>query len=220
MFNGFNEKTTEFLWGIRLNNSREWFQENKEIYLTHLQEPMRALAGDVHREFAEKNKLDLEWRVTRIYRDARRVRDGNLYKDHLWFSLEHQHEEWQSTPVFFFEISPEGYMYGLGYYMATAETMKKFRARLDANPAEFERIASALSRQGIFEITGEEYSRKKGEKDGLLGRWYNRKSLAMIAEHRGHEALCSPEIVQTLSRDFKTLIPLYKFFLSLEGETG
>jgi uncharacterized protein (TIGR02453 family) len=220
MFTGFDEKTTEFLWGIRFNNNREWFQENKQAYLDHVQKPMRALAGDVWTEFAEKNALDLESHVARIYRDARRVRDGNIYKENLWFSLEKHHEAWQSTPVFFFEISPEGYMYGLGYYAASAETMKKFRARLDANPAEFERIAEALKKQSVFELTGDEYSRKKGEKDGLLAEWYNRKTLAMIAERKGHDAPYNPDFAKTLSRDFETLLPLYNFFWSLEGEQG
>jgi uncharacterized protein (DUF2461 family) len=109
-------------------------------------------------------------------------------------------------------------MYGLGYYAATAETMKKFRARLDANPAEFERIASALKRQGIFEISGEEYSRKKGEKEGLLAEWYNRKSVSMIAQGKGHDILYSPELTDKLCAEFETLIPLYHFFWSLEGD--
>ena len=218
MFTGFTEKTTEFLWGIRFNNNRDWFQENKQVYLDHLQKPMSALAADVWKAFAEKNKLDLEAHVSRIYRDARRVRDGSIYKENLWFSLEKHHEDWQSTPVFFFEINPEGYMYGLGYYAASAETMKKFRARLDANPAEFERIAEQLERQAIFELTGDEYSRKKGEKEGILGRWYNRKTLAMIAERKGHDAVGKPEFVKALASDFETLIPLYNFFWSLDGE--
>ncbi|SHH75260.1 TIGR02453 family protein [Sporobacter termitidis DSM 10068] len=218
MFTGFNEKTTEFLWGIRFNNSRAWFLENKQNYLDHLQAPMRELANDVWTRFTEKNKLDLGYRVARIYRDARRVRDGNLYKEHLWFSLEKDHEDWQSTPVFFFEIEPEGYMYGLGYYAATAETMKKFRARVDSNPAELERIASDLKNKKRFQIDGDEYSRKKGEKEGLLAEWYNRKTISLIASGKGHEPLYSPKFAEKLCKDFQALVPLYNFFWSLEGE--
>lgn len=217
-FQGFTEKTTEFLWGIRLNNSRPWFLDNKETYQTALQGPMRDLSQDVYESFAVKNKLDLEVRVARIYRDARRVKDGNLYKESLWFSLEKTHEMWQATPVFFFEINPQGYMYGLGYYAASADTMKKFRARLDAAPAEFTRIAEDLAAQKKFVLFGDEYSRKKGEKEGVLADWYNRKTLAMLCEGRGHDKLYSPKLVKMLARDFELLLPLYHFFWSLEGE--
>ncbi len=220
MFTGFTKKSTEFLWGIRLNNNKEWFLENKQTYLDFIQKPMRDLADDVWTLIADKNQLDISYRVARIYRDARRVKSGGLYKDRLWFSLEKEHEDWQATPVFFFEIAPEGYTYGLGYYMAGADTMKKFRARLDANPAEFERIASDLKTQNKFELTGDEYSRKKAEKEGLLAEWYNRKTLAMILERKGHAKLYSPKFTKTLCDDFQTLVPLYNFFWSLEGDAN
>jgi uncharacterized protein (TIGR02453 family) len=218
MFAGFTEKSTEFLWGIRFNNNKEWFLEHKQDYLDHIQAPLKALADDVWTCFTEKTKLDIGYRVCRIYRDARRIHSGGLYKDSLWFSLEKEHEDWQATPVYFFEISPEGYTYGLGYYMATPETMKKFRARLDANPAEFERLAEALATQKTYQLTGEEYSRKKAEKEGVLADWYNRKTLAMIAEKRGHDKLYSPKFAKALCDDFLKLVPLYNFFWSLEGD--
>lgn len=218
MFNGFNEKSTEFLWGIRFNNNKEWFLEHKQDYLDHVQAPLKELADEVWTRFTEKNQIDISYRVSRIYRDARRVRSGGLYKDHLWFSLEKTHEDWQAQPVYFFEISPEGCTYGLGYYAATAETMKKFRARLDANPAEFERLANHMAGLRDFKLTGDEYARKKAEKEGHLADWYNRKTLTMIAEKQGHEKLYSPKFAKTLYDDFQKLLPLYTFFLSLEGD--
>lgn len=218
MFTGFSEKTAEFLWGIRLNNSREWFTEHKQEYLEHVQAPLKALADDVWTLFIDKTGLDIGYRVSRVYKDARRVRSGGLYKDKLWFSLEKTNENWQATPVYFFEISPEGYSYGLGYYAASPEVMKRFRARLDAYPAEFERLASSLARQKTYKLTGDEYNRKKGDKEGVLADWYNRKTLAMIAERRGHDKLYSPAFAKTLCGDFIKLVPLYSFFWSLEGD--
>jgi len=32
MFNGFSEQTIDFLWGIRLNNEKSWFESHKEEY--------------------------------------------------------------------------------------------------------------------------------------------------------------------------------------------
>ena len=218
MFTGFSEKMTAFLWGIRLNNNREWFLENKPTYLEYVQKPLSELARDVWTCMTEKNKLDIGSRVSRIYRDARRIRDGGPYKEHLWFSLERKHDGWQTTPVFFFEISSEGYMYGLGYYMAPPSTMKKFRGRLDANPAEFMRIAKKIQSLKDFQISGDEYSRKKGEKGNILDAWYNRKSVSVIAEHTGHDAISSPEFTQILCTQLEKLVPLYHFLWSLEAD--
>ena len=42
MFTGFSPETIDFLWGIRLNNNREWFEAHKKQYQTTLYEPMKA----------------------------------------------------------------------------------------------------------------------------------------------------------------------------------
>ena len=46
-FTGFYPETIDFLWGIRLNNHREWFEAHKADYQRFLWEPMKALAADV-----------------------------------------------------------------------------------------------------------------------------------------------------------------------------
>jgi uncharacterized protein (DUF2461 family) len=113
--------------------------------------------------FTKKTKLDLNFHVVRIHRDARRVRDGRPYKENLWFSMERAHDEdWTAEPGFFFEISPEGYSYGMGFFMAPAAMMKKFRDRLDANPAEFARIALGVGR--IFISTATNTAGKRRER--------------------------------------------------------
>ena len=51
MFTGFTPETIDFLWGIRMNNNREWFQEHKKQYVDTLYEPMKALAKELEPEF-------------------------------------------------------------------------------------------------------------------------------------------------------------------------
>jgi uncharacterized protein (TIGR02453 family) len=217
LFKGFDEKTTEFLWGIRFNNNKTWFEENKQTYLDHVQSPMKELGEEVWTYLTEKHSLEAGYRVARIYRDARRVRDGRPYKDNLWFTIQQHFQDGLALPAFFFGVDPEGYTYGLGYYSAPATTMKKFRDRLDANPAAFERLASALKEQKVFDLYGDEYKQKKADKEGLLGEWYNRKNLGMIAERSGHEKIYAPTFAKTLSGEFELLLPLYHFLWSLEN---
>ncbi len=59
---------------------------------------------------------------------------------------------------------------------------------------------------------------EKGEKGNLLDDWYNRKSVSMIAEHAGHEAIYLPGYTKTLCRELKKLIPLYNFLWSIAGD--
>ena len=45
MFTGFTDETVDFMWGIRFNNERTWFEAHKETYLNHFYRPMQALGG-------------------------------------------------------------------------------------------------------------------------------------------------------------------------------
>ena len=36
MFQGFSQETIDFLWGIRFNNEKSWFEAHKEVYLQRL----------------------------------------------------------------------------------------------------------------------------------------------------------------------------------------
>ena len=74
MFTGFTDETVDFMWGIRFNNERTWFEAHKETYLTHFYRPMTELGDEIY-EFIRDKRPDygLIRKVTRIYRDARRL---------------------------------------------------------------------------------------------------------------------------------------------------
>ena len=67
MFTGFTDETVDFMWGIRFNNERAWFEAHKEIYLTHFYQPMRELGDELYDYIAAKRPdLGLIRKVTRM----------------------------------------------------------------------------------------------------------------------------------------------------------
>ena len=52
-FTGFSPETFDFLWGIRMNNNREWFEAHKQDYLETLYRPMQALGEALYAPFRE-----------------------------------------------------------------------------------------------------------------------------------------------------------------------
>lgn len=180
MFQGFSGATVDFMWGIRFNNEKGWFEAHKEEYLTTFQRPMKALADEVYGAFTDRHPdLDLICKVSRIYRDARRLFGRGPYKDHLWLSLTRPHEEGCAEPVFWFELGPEGYSYGMGFWQAPAVTMAKFRARMDREPKAMEKLARRFQKQDVFVLEGEDYKRPKAAPSRLLTPWYSKKSFAL-----------------------------------------
>ena len=219
MLQGFSNETIDFMWGIRFNNEKSWFEQHKETYRAHFYEPMKALAAQVYEIFQDRHgDLELATRVSRIYRDARRLRGRGPYKDRLWFSMERPSEAWTHDPVFWFELAPEGYSYGMGYYAAKPATMARFRARLDRDPKPFEKLARPLERQDVFTLEHACYKKPKGDLGKLLSPWYNSKNLSLICQRPHDERLFSPDLVQTLAEGYDFLAPYYAYFLSLEGD--
>lgn len=219
MFQGFTPQTLPFLWGLRLNNNRGWFQDHKQEYLDHLYEPMKELAAEVQGEMLRLYpRRQLSLRVARIYRDVRTVHDGRLYKDHLWFVLSRPAEKDTCIPVFYFETAPEGYSYGMGYYQSPPALMEAFRRRVDQNPEALEKLARRLNRRKEFRLEGEEYRRPKGNPSPLLAPWYNRKTISISAYREEDEVFTSPQLTETVVEAFRWLMPFYDYFDSLHQE--
>ncbi len=219
MFNGFSQKTIDFMWGIRLNNNREWFLEHKDEYRSDLEAPMKALAEDVANGFAKKQpKLGLELHVSRIYRDARRLFGNGPYKDHLWFTLRKVTLEWTDKPVFWFELGPENISYGLGYYQAAPITMQKLRARIDKDPAPLKKLSKALATQKEFVLEGESYKKPKCAEDEPLSEWYNLKSFSLIHTENLSADIFSPSLADRIVDGYDFLTPFYNYFATLDDD--
>jgi len=216
MFTGFTQDTVDFLWGIRFNNDRAWFEEHKSTYLTAVQQPMRELGNALYAHMTERQPdLGLNLHVSRIYRDARRLFGRGPYKDHLWLSLRRESPEWTCRPVFYFEVSPEGYSYGMGFYSATAQTMERFRRETAANPRPMEDLARRLQRQDQFYLEGAEYARPKPSPSELLKPWMSRKSLSLCCDRPYDELVLSPALTETVAQGFDFLLPYYRRFAAL-----
>lgn len=222
MFQGFTEETIRFMWGIRLNNSRDWFLEHKESYLRSLYQPMKELGADVQQRLLSRaSDLELNLKVTRIYRDARRVKYGGLYKDHLWFVLHAPREgTWTPEPAFYFEARPEEYEIGLGYWCPRAAFMGQYRQKILREPEKLETLARRLNRQKVFALEGAQYKRPKGEVSALLKPWFNRKDLAINARYGYDEGspFFGPELTEQIAEGFAWLLPFYRWFKEIELE--
>ena len=108
MFQGFSDAAFDFMWGIRFNNERPWFEAHKSEYLDAFYRPMKELAQEVYDAFQARHAVPgLCCKVSRIYRDARRLHGRGPYKDHLWWSMERPSDDPFSTrPVFLVRADP------------------------------------------------------------------------------------------------------------------
>ena len=69
MFQGFSPESIEFLWGIRFNNERSWFEGHKQQYIDLIQQPLKELGVELQREVARRLKKQNDY-----------VLEGDLYR--------------------------------------------------------------------------------------------------------------------------------------------
>lgn len=210
MFTGFTPETVDFLWGIRLNNNREWFQEHKKDYVNFLYEPMKALGKDLFQPFLERSG-DI-CKVSRIYRDAR-MHPPEPYKESLWVCIRQDVEWWGENPCLYFEINPEGVDYGFFVWKPRTATLEDFRRRIAAKPDEFlgmvEKVESATGQK----IQAECYKRPKPCDDPALQPYFAWKGQIGCTRHEDYgEATFGPQLGERVAEFFNQLLPLYDYF--------
>ena len=219
MFEGFSTKTLDFMWGVKLNNNKQWFEEHKEEYQQYFLTPMKELGQEVFRRVNDTcGGRGFVHKLSRIYKDARRLHGEGPYRANMWFSIERPSEQWTSVPVFWFELAPEEWSYGMGYYQARPQTMAKLRARIDADARKFEKLIAPLDKQTEFSLDGDEYKRRKEAPTEKTDIWYNLKSFSLIHRQQNDDSIFSRSLADRLIDGYKFLMPFYDYFVTLDED--
>ena len=210
MFQGFTPETVDFLWGIRLNNNREWFTANKKAYVDTLYEPMKALGKDLFQPFLEKSGDVLK--VSRIYRDAR-MHPPEPYKESLWICIRQDVEWWAENPCLYFEINPDGVHYGFFIWKPRTATMEAFRKYISAKPDEFLTMVREVEASVGQKITADCYKRPKPcDNPDLIPYFAWKGQIGCTRHEEFSEATFGPELGERVREYFEKLIPLYDYF--------
>lgn len=217
-FKGFSERSLAFLAGMRDNNNHEWYEEHKDEYVKYVQEPMKALSFELSDAMLSVDEYFVTGgrTVSRIRRDTRFSKNKLPYKSVSWLVFKRPNKDWVSLPAFFFELSPEGYVYGMGFYSAEPSTMKSFRNIIDTQRNKFDEAVGFYysDKSQPFILGGDKYKRiLDASKDERIMDWYQRKNLYLTAERPVDSVLFNSSLAGTLLEDFFRLAPLYRLFL-------
>ncbi|MDD5171368.1 MAG: DUF2461 domain-containing protein [Syntrophales bacterium] len=216
-FRGFTSEALTFLYDIKANNSKDWYEENKANYRRYLLHPFQDLVFDltasikaIDPEIVTMPTVDKT--ISRIYRDTRFSRDKSRYRDAMWLVFKRSSREWTQMPAFYFEMTPGWYRYGMGFYSALPRTMACFRQVIDERPSAFLTAISFYDHASPFILEGECYKRilKPGQ-PATIKEWYQKKNFHLTCRKPVDERLFSPELTDDLIGGFAMLAPLYRY---------
>ncbi len=153
-----------FFEGLKENNNREWFHENKKLYETAVKEPFAELVEDlINRIRGEDAGFDLQPKdaIFRINRDIRFSQNKDPYKINVAASISSAGRKSLETPGFYLHFGVDEMMTGGGAYMVDKENIRKIRTAIAASPDEF----AALISDKVFK---QKYGEIRGEKNKVI----------------------------------------------------
>jgi len=220
-FLGFTPETLKFLQGLKENNNRMWFDAHKVEYQTHLFEPMKSLVVELG-EFMFtidpyfEMSPQINKTISKMYRDTRFSKDKSLFRSNMWITFKRPSQNWTGAPAYFFEIFPDWYRYGMGFYQASKSTMDKFRERINNNPEKFRQVVSFYSTHKTYILEGEKYKRILNESvPDDIQEWYQRKSFYLVSNRKADSILFQRKLIDELIFGFGILASLYQYLIEI-----
>ena len=217
-FQGFDPEGLTYLMEVRMRDSREWYNDHKELYRRTLLNPMKELIvqlGPTMNEIDPQIVCRPDRGISRIRRDTRFTKDKHLYRDSMWITLKRQSNRME-YPCFFFELTPVFWRFGMGFSWLSPRTMQSFRDAFQARENELIHAIQALGTRTGIRLYGNTYRKDHyPQLEPPLKDWCNHRDLYLAKESEDLSPLWNPDLPLILCRGFKRLKPLYDFLWSI-----
>lgn len=136
----FDADLFRFLSDLAENNSRDWFQENRDRYVDSVQEPSLQFVSDMGplletispRFRAIPKKVGGS--LFRIHRDVRFSKDKSPYKTHVGIRFPHERSKDVHTPGFYLHLQPGACFAGLGLWHPASKDLRAIRDAIVEDP--------------------------------------------------------------------------------------
>lgn len=179
------KSTLQFLSKLEKNNNRDWFNENKSLYLDAQADVINFvenLIQEIGKFDEDILKLDAKKSLFRIYRDTRFSKDKSPYKNNFGASL--GIGKGSQKAGYYVHIQPGKSFLGCGVYQPESNTLKKIRTEISRNGAEFLQIINDKNFKNTFgELSREDQLKKipQGfEKEDLMADYLKLKSFVVL----------------------------------------
>ncbi|KAA2258751.1 DUF2461 domain-containing protein [Solihabitans fulvus] len=145
-FTGFGEHAVDFFDGLGADNSKAYWDDNRDTYQSDVRAPMEALLAELEQEFGPG-------KVFRPFRDVRFSKDKTPYKEHCGGVV----EQGRGGGAYYVQVSSEGLMVGGGSFAMAGDQLARFRAAVaeDRRGGVLEGLLATLAKAG-WEVRGDQ----------------------------------------------------------------
>ena len=128
-FAGFSKDAVAFLKKLKANNTREWFNDNKNTYEREIKKPALTFSEAVTEGLSSLTGRAHSSKIFRIHRDVRFSKDKAPYNTHLHIAFTPVSA--MATPLsWFFGLDTENLTLGTGIFALDKASLEEFRERV------------------------------------------------------------------------------------------
>ncbi|MDP9960470.1 DUF2461 domain-containing protein [Chryseobacterium lathyri] len=208
-------ETLTFLKDLTVNNTREWFNENKALY-TAAQENVIAFLDGLIKEMSgfdeELGKIDGKKSLFRIYRDTRFSKDKSPYKTNFGASL--GMGKGSQKGGYYLHLEPGKSFLAGGIYMPESSVPKEVRKEISLYGDDFLKIINQKEFKKHFAELDQDDKLKKipqgFEKEDPMGEYLKLKNFIVVYTMKDEEIL-DKNAIKNMTKIFKLMKPFNDF---------
>ncbi|MEM8553029.1 MAG: DUF2461 domain-containing protein [Pseudomonadota bacterium] len=188
---GFTQDSFKFLAGLKSNNDRDWFNDNKSVFTTKLEAPFAELLEALSDRLSDALQPLRGGKSTmfRMNRDVRFSNDKSPYKTAVSGLLTPSGKKAEANGVCYVHLDATGGFSAVGYYSLSPKQLGPMRDAIIDRADEFDDVMAKLKR-----------AKRRLSDDDMLSAMP--RGFSQHADHRHADALKlkSLMIVETLPK--------------------
>jgi uncharacterized protein (TIGR02453 family) len=149
-FAGWPKAALQFFHGLKRDNSKAFFEANRQVYEERVRQPMEALLAEIERDLGP----DIEVKIFRLNRDLRFSPDKRPYKEHLGAYLSSTR-----SGGMYLQVSDDGLYVAVGSHEMAPDQLNRYRDAVAGKDGEkLARLVAALVKDG-YQVTEPSFKR-------------------------------------------------------------
>jgi len=215
MKNLIHPETLNFLSTLEINNNREWFNENKQLYL-QAKENVENVVNEIISGVSEFDKsverLEAKNCIFRIYKDTRFSKDKTPYKTNIGASLVEKGPKTLNHAGYYVHLEPGKSFLAGGVYMTEPKNLKAIREKISSEGKDFLKILNKKSFKDHLELRGDRLVKvpQGFDKENPMGDYLKFKQFTVF-HPLSDEAVLDENFVKNTVKVFKEIYPFNQF---------
>ncbi|WDF45722.1 DUF2461 domain-containing protein [Chryseobacterium sp. KACC 21268] len=222
MSTAINPETLKFLSTLEINNNREWFNENKPLYLeakANFENVVNEIIVDVADFDESVERLEAKNCIFRIYKDTRFSKDKTPYKTNIGASLVEKGPKTLNHAGYYIHLEKGKSFLAGGVYMTEPKNLKAIREAISSDGETFLKILNKKSFKDILELQGTKLVKvpQGFDKENPMGDYLKFKQFTVFHPLSDKEVL-DKNFVKNTVKVLKEIYPFNRFLNEAIGK--